>query len=394
MEKQHEELLTSLRPNFTEADIIGMKNYFDISYKYKEDLDNDMMPVLRKHPVFGPLIEAIPEETRLARDEQSKQLLYKGIFENNWDPYMDDLITQGVMYAKMGLEFSSWYEVIGIVKDYIMPYIVKEYKGSQDKINQTLLGMWKLFDYAMQGIAESYFIEKNKLIAAQQKKQERLISELESFAYVVSHDLKSPLRGISKISEWMIQDYGEKLGPEGKEQLELMRVRVRRLDHLIEDILEYSKIGRTEVNLKEVDVHEIINDVIELVDPTHEANINYKNGLKTIQFDETKLTQVFSNLLSNAIKYCDKDKCEVLISAEDRGNSWEIKVEDNGPGINKKYHDKVFGLFQTLEAKDDTDSTGIGLALVKKIVEDAGGNIWIESEASKGTAFIFTIIKN
>lgn len=394
MEKPHEEILISLRPKFEEEDIAGMKNYYEISYKYQQELEDDMMPTLREHPVFGPMIEAIPEEARKARDAHSKELLYKGIYENNWDPYMDDLITQGVMYAKMGLEFSSWYEVIGLVKDFIMPYIVKDLKGSQEEINKTLLGMWKLFDYAMQGIAESYFIEKNKLIAAQQKKQKRLISELESFAYVVSHDLKSPLRGISKISEWLIQDYSDKLDEQGKEQLELMRVRVRRLDHLIEDILSYSKVGRTDVKLEEVDVHEVINEVIELVDPLHEASVVYKNGLKSIKFDKTKLIQVFSNLLSNAIKYCDKDECEVLITAEDRDSAWEIRLEDNGPGIDKKYHDKVFGLFQTLEPKEDTDSTGIGLALVKKIVEDAGGTIWIESEEGNGTAFVFTIVKN
>jgi signal transduction histidine kinase len=214
---------------------------------------------------------------------------------------------------------------------------------------------------------------------------------LTDFAYVVSHDLKAPLRGISSLASWIQTDYEDKLDHEGKELTRLLIGRVQRMHNLIEGILHYSRIGRLEREKFRIHLDELVQQVTENLLPPSHIKISVVNQLPTLLADKTQIEQVFQNLLSNAIKFMDKPNGEIKVGAEKNSHHWKFYVSDNGPGIEEKYFEKIFQLFQTLKPRDEFESSGIGLAVVKKIVENHRGKVWVESAVGKGSTFFFTL---
>lgn len=217
--------------------------------------------------------------------------------------------------------------------------------------------------------------------------------DLDDFAYIVSHDLKAPLRGIKSLSDWIYEDYGEILGEEGKEQLDMLGSRVLRLYAFIEGLLEYSRIGRMNVKKEIFDLEQSVLQVIEMIKPKEGFDIKILTKLPNIYAEKLRIEQVFQNLISNAINYNDKPRGLIEISHEVFPTHFLFKVKDNGMGIDQKYFDKIFQIFQTLNTRDEKESTGIGLAIVKKIITSHKGTIHLESEPKQGTTFIFTIEK-
>jgi PAS domain S-box-containing protein len=232
--------------------------------------------------------------------------------------------------------------------------------------------------------AEAIILRKSIELARSNK-------NLEEFAYIVSHDLKAPLRAIGSLSNFLEEDYSDKLGPNGLELLKLMVGRVDRLNNLIEGILKYSKIGRSQQKTEKVNLNNIVKEVIELIAPPGNIEIKIETFLPTILYDPIKAEQVFQNLIGNSIKYMDKPKGIIRIGSSSEGNFWKFYVADNGPGIGEKYFEKIFQIFQTLSPRDKKESTGIGLSIVKKIIETNGGKIWLESKVGQGSTFYFTI---
>jgi signal transduction histidine kinase len=173
--------------------------------------------------------------------------------------------------------------------------------------------------------------------------------------------------------------------------MRLLVNRVHRMGNLIDGILEYSRVGRVREELVRVDVAQIVRDVIDFIAPPSSVTINVESDLPTIIAEPTRIQQIFQNLLSNAIKYMDKPRGEIKISCTAEGNQWGFKVSDNGPGIDARHFERIFQLFQTLAPRDRIESTGVGLSLVKKIVEMYGGEIWIESKPGIGSTFFFTL---
>ncbi|MGH2412485.1 MAG: CHASE3 domain-containing protein, partial [Microcystaceae cyanobacterium] len=214
--------------------------------------------------------------------------------------------------------------------------------------------------------------------------------ELDQFAYVVSHDLKAPLRAIANLSEWLEEDLEDKLDEDTRSQMTLLRSRVHRLEALINGLLQYSRAGRVRVQPESVDVGTLLSEVIDSLSPPPEFTLEIQGKMPTLITEQLLLQQVFTNLISNAIKHHHRRDGKVIISAQARGNCCEFTVTDDGPGIAPEYHDKVFAIFQTLEARDKTENTGIGLSIVKKTVENQGGTIEIDSQVGQGTAFRFT----
>ena len=214
--------------------------------------------------------------------------------------------------------------------------------------------------------------------------------ELQSFAYIVSHDLKSPLRAISRLTHWLVNDYGDAFDERGREMAALLLGRAKRMDDLIEGILTYSRIGRTVGQKTSIQLDTLLTGIIAWLAPPPTIRIEVAPNLPTLVGDGIRLQQVFANLLGNAVKFMDKPQGEIMVQCHDIGDYWRFSVADNGPGIAQKYHEKIFQIFQTLHPRDELESTGIGLAIVKKIVELSGGKIWFDSEIDKGSTFYFT----
>lgn len=219
--------------------------------------------------------------------------------------------------------------------------------------------------------------------------------ELERFAYVASHDLQEPLRMVSSYVQLLGRRYKGKLDADADEFINYAVGGANRMQALINDLLDYSRVGRGEVKYKWVNVEDVLRTVLTNLEPNiQESNaiVEY-SSLPALNGLPIELTQLFQNLLSNAIKYRSDDQLKVYISCFDEGEYWRFSVADNGIGIEPKHHEKIFEVFRRLHAKHDYPGTGIGLAVCKKIAELHEGRIWVESILGEGSVFNFTISK-
>lgn len=230
------------------------------------------------------------------------------------------------------------------------------------------------------------------------KQREKLLAELEfqnqelnDYAHMVSHDLKSPLRSIDALTLWLKEDYGEKLGKQGGGSIDLIRTNVEKMDTLISGILDYSTITKNQTTLYDVDVNKLVKHTISIMFLPENITVNKVNTLPVVKGDKYRLQQLFQNLIDNAIKYNDKANGLIEIGVIDANKFWQFYVKDNGKGIETAYFNKIFKTFQKLE--NNPNSSGIGLSIVKKIVSLYGGKVWLESEIQKGTTFYFTLKK-
>jgi PAS domain S-box-containing protein len=246
-------------------------------------------------------------------------------------------------------------------------------------------------------LATIYDITKRKRL---EEEQIRIIHELNSaneelinFAYVVSHDLKAPLRAIGSLADWIAADQQGRLDEDGQEHLRLLIQRVKRMDALIDGVLRYSRTGRIDKANVVVDLNELVHEVIDSLAPPAHIDVTVMPGLPVIRTEKTAIQQVLQNLVSNAIRYLDKPQGRIEISCFDQGKYWCFSVADNGPGIEKRHFERIFQLFQTLNPRDRVESTGVGLAIVKKIAEQIGGQVWVESVPGQGSTFFFTLPK-
>ena len=217
--------------------------------------------------------------------------------------------------------------------------------------------------------------------------------ELDRFAYVTSHDLKAPLRAIANLAHWITEDLAEDLPPENKHQLELLRGRVDRMESLLDGLLEYSRVGRQNLPIELVNVNELVAAIVKSIDPPSTFRIKIAPNLPTVKTHQLLLKQVFIILINNAIQHHPSPAGLVEITATDLGDRYEFVVTDDGQGIEPQYHEKIYTIFQTLQARDILESTGVGLAIVKKIVETEGGTIRLKSSLGQGATFSFTWLK-
>lgn len=247
----------------------------------------------------------------------------------------------------------------------------------------------KLFDYIENQTQKILQINSQRDILL--KDLEHQNKELSEYAHMVSHDLKSPLRSISTLTTWLFEDFKEKLGKEGEHTINLILENVEKMDFLIKGILEYSTIGKVELEKYDVDIKNTLDTIMRSVYVPNHVEVKLLDDYPVVQGDKFRMQQLFQNLIVNAIKYNDKEKGEVFIGCKEVEGYWEFQVKDNGKGIDEKYFDKIFQTFQKLE--NTHNSSGIGLSIVKKIIELYEGRIWLESKMGEGTTFYFTIKK-
>jgi PAS domain S-box-containing protein len=232
----------------------------------------------------------------------------------------------------------------------------------------------------------------HSLILAQQQLQERN-QELDRFVSIAAHDLKAPLRAIANLSEWIEEDIKEQIPGENL-QLQLLRQRVKRMDALIDGLLRYSRAGKEELTTETINIAQLLTETIDSLSPPASFEIIIVSNMPTLDTKRLLLSQVFANLISNAIKHHERVDGRIEITAEDLGDRDLFSIADDGPGIPEGSRERIFEIFQTLHPiTDSTENTGIGLALIKKIVEGEGGEIWLDDECKQGCRFCFTWLK-
>lgn len=223
---------------------------------------------------------------------------------------------------------------------------------------------------------------------------ERSNRELDEFAYVASHDLRSPLEGIASLAAWIEEDSGAQLPESSRRHLDQIQQRVHRLQTLLDDLLQYSRAGRRETGLETVEVSGLTRDVITLLNPPPGFRIDIGASMPVLETFRTPLQQVLQNLIGNAIKHHDREEGLIQVNAEEIGKWWSFTVADDGPGIDPAFHDRIFMMFETLRPRDRVEGSGMGLAIIRKLVETYGGQITVDSEVGKGARFTFTWPRN
>lgn len=250
----------------------------------------------------------------------------------------------------------------------------------------------------LHGISQDITAMQSLQTELEQKAEELLESnrELEQFAYIASHDMKEPLRMISSFMSLLDKNYGSELDDRARKFIHYASDGARRMSVMINDLLEYSRVGRVYSEMENVDTSKVLDDVLRL----YAADIEKKNAvidsenLPVVQGVQVSLKMLFQNLIGNALKYHHADRPpEVVVTAEDAGSVWKFSVSDNGIGIEKKYFEEIFHLFRRLHPAEEYIGSGMGLAICKKIVEQHQGSISLDSEPGKGTTFYFTIQK-
>ena len=525
------DIFQKLVPSLSESEKKDMLSYYTVYEKYAEDVTERATEDLQDHPVFGTIISSVPKEISKARNQLSLQLQKDAIVNGNWPPYIEYQVEQGIGYAKMGLDFKSWYEVVALVKDYITPYLIQEY-GSGRAFLSALNGMNRFMDVAMGIIGEAYMEEKkaiirqaNELLSSiyntttdiifvievdgdglykfssvnksfqvitglpyegvvgkyvneiipgssldfvvnkykeaidgktivqwegtfqfpaatftgevsvapvfeegkcirlvgsihdvteRKRTEEEIIKlnadleqkvlartaqfkalnkELEAFTYSVSHDLRAPLRAVNGYAEMLIEDYGDGLDEEATRILKARRGNSVKMGTLIDDLLAFSRIGRTEMQKKKVDMNVLLKDVVRELDRCVSHNARIKVGkLHTVKADHNLLRQAVFNLVSNGVKYSSKQKKpEVEIFSEEKNGEVIFSVKDNGAGFDMRYYDKLFGVFQRLHEQEEFEGTGVGLAIVNAVITRHGGKVWAEGTVNEGAVFHFSL---
>ena len=237
---------------------------------------------------------------------------------------------------------------------------------------------------------KTQLLQLNTQLEHQVDKLEKTNKELDNFAYVASHDLKSPLRGIGLLATWVSQDLGDTLEAETAEHLELMRNRIARMEKLLDDLLTYSKVGRVNSELSEVNTHLLVEDIFGLLGAPSHFQLRCHDDFPTFTTFQVPLEQVLRNLIGNAIKHNNQQNGLIQVSVKEEADRYQFTVADNGPGIPLEHQQRVFGMYQTLRPRDEVEGSGMGLALVKKIVELYGGTVLLQSDGENGTQITFS----
>ncbi len=357
------------------------KNIQSTKQKYRDLFEDvyDTIVIINKDGYMVDCNSAAERLLGYSKEELSKMLLKEVVHPNDQkhsESYLQKLITDGYYSNYQGRIITKSGEVKYIQVNSNAIYDNGEMVGSRDIVRD--ISQLKK-DEENRNQLFSQLAEVNK--------------ELKEFAYIVSHDLKAPLRAIKNISNWLSEDYGDKLDNHGKQQLLLLTNRVNRMHQFINGIFEYTKVGRIKETKEIVSVEEIIQNTNLMLNLKENVKINFLKKLPEIYCEKIKIEQVFQNLISNAVKYNDKESCIIEIDYEDLGTHHLFKIKDNGKGIEEKNFEKIFQIFQTLQSKDDFESTGIGLSIVKRIIQLHGGDINVKSKLGEYTIFDFTLEK-
>ncbi|MEJ0046615.1 MAG: ATP-binding protein [Rhodospirillales bacterium] len=258
----------------------------------------------------------------------------------------------------------------------------------------TAVSLWMLLPQALTLPSPMQLRDANDALATRDRQARDLAAlnaDLQQFAYVVSHDLKAPLRAISLLADWIGEDMQAAASAESIENFRILKLRVSRMDMLIDSLLTYVRAGHANAPAAPVNLNDMVAEIAASIAPPPGFVVRFSGDMPIIHTCRTPLEHVLQNLISNAIKHNDRPIGEVAVSASMLDGTTEIRVADDGPGIAPEFHTRIFTIFQTLQCRDETETSGVGLSIVKKIIERVGGRVWVESAPpERGASFVFT----
>lgn len=300
----------------------------------------------------------------------------------------------GIYHEGSTIKWLQWKVVVKEGKWFVNARDITEIKEAHAEVKAMNMELEKRVEEKTREVIEK---EKEYRRVLEKRAEELQASniELERFAFVASHDLQEPLRTISSFLSLLQQEIRDQLSADAREYIRFATNGADRMRVLIQALLSYSRVDSVKETFKEVNCNKIVNEVLELLTTSiHQAGATVKvQSLPVVTATEHLLQQLFQNLIANAIKY-QNDKLPVIeVGCHDEDHIWKFYVKDNGIGIEQKYYEKIFTIFQRLSDNSDYSGTGIGLAIRKKIVDKLGGTIWVESLPGKGSTFYFTILK-
>lgn len=338
------------------------------------------------------------EETRaLLKDQATIDRLMKAqerylldIFEGNFnEAYFEGRLRIGAVHHRIGLTPNWYMKTYLIYENLLSPLILEGYGSDPDHGLSRIFAVRKILRIDMALVLDFYFYRITSQL-------EEKIREMDDFTHVVSHDLKEPLRGIEAFSTFLLEDYAPLLEERGQRYLRFLKSSSVRMASLINDLLVLASVSRKGPAFQKVDLHQILTSTQEDLNfsiKQKNAEIHLAASLPTVLGDPTRLGEIFKNLLSNAIKFNTAPSPKIEISAQEKDGAYLFTVKDNGIGIDSRYAEKIFGLFERLHKQEEFEGTGAGLAICKKVIEGYGGKIWVESEPQKGSVFYFTLPK-
>ena len=389
----------SLIPVFTEEERQNLITYYELNKRHSEEYREEAMVEFRKHPVWGPIIGSMTKEMMEAQNQHSQELQEAAIYDGEWIPYLRNLLNQGVLYSKMGVNFRDWIEVVLLARKYFILMLERDYKHDAELILKCTQGMNLMIDVALCGIGESYITEERK--KAEQKRQEYTSllevknTQLVDFCNIVSHNLRAPLANIM-----MLVDYIES-NENTEERMEVFGKIKPVIDHLSEvfnELVESVQVRQdTGVKSDKIDLEAAFDKVALTFDTeilAYDAKITRDfSAAPHIYFPAKYVDSILMNLLSNSLKYKSPDRVpEIIFKSWPEGESVFLSVSDNGLGIDLVMHkDNLFKIRKVFHKHPD--AKGFGLFMVKTQVDAMGGKIWAESTPDVGSTF-FIEFKN
>lgn len=386
---------SQVAPESSERERAALREFCRVLDRVREEVDEAVRAAAASVPAFAQLIEQLDPELAERDAAASRELERGALMKGDWAPYLANLRSQGATYAAMGVAFEDWFALLRPYREVISRAAFE--RGSDAEPRLVLEGLGRFLDIAMSTLAGAYLATKEALVRQKEvelsrhvRELERSNQELDEFAYVASHDLKAPLRDVQTLAGWVLEDCGEELGEGSRRHLTTLTERMSRMERLLEDLLTYSRVGRQTHPSEELDVAEVIAEAGELALPSTGFTLRTEGGRATLFGPRVPLETVLRNLLGNAVKHHDEQRGEIVVRVEPRDDDVAFSVVDDGPGIPTELQEKAFRMFQTLRPRDEVEGSGMGLAIVRKMVESRGGSVTLESVVGEGTTVHFT----